>query len=48
MSPPAFISKIFSHGNDISKEAALAICYDHLGGDWDGLDVEDFDLRVVQ
>ena len=43
-----FIAKIFGHENDITKEAALKKCSDHLGGTWDEISVDDFTISVIQ
>ena len=46
--PPVFRTTIFDHANDITKEAALKICSDHLEGEWKKIGTDDLDLSVVQ
>ena len=41
-------ASIFNHGNDITPEAALKLCSDHMKGEWERISVDDFELSVIR
>ena len=42
-----YIQNMFKHENDLSKDQALKLCSNHIGGLWKTRNIDDLDLSII-